>query len=162
MILGRAGQMGAPWWRALVPNRLGSVLEPVHHQLESVPTPQAPPPLSSSVRDRRRRPLAYYDEATHARRLVAMIYEESIAPAEILVAELQEMYAELMAELQWAERPWVMVSRHVRMQLGGRKTYAWVRNARGIQKRLRVYRFDAASCPAVAIASESPRLASAA
>ena len=79
-------------------------------------------------------PLAHYDDETHAKYLVYRIYEEAIAPAEILVADLREIYADLLIEFQWAERPWIMVSREVRTLLGGHKTYAWVRTARRLTR----------------------------
>ena len=115
-----------------------------------------------SPRCPRARPLAYYDDDTHARRLIALVYEEGLAPAEILAAELQQMYAELMAELQWKTRPWTMISRRVREQLGGAKTYAWIPSTRGAPRRLRVFRFGEAMSATAAAPNQTARLVSAA
>jgi hypothetical protein len=90
-----------------------------------------------------------------------MVYEDVGGPTEITAADLRRMYVELMSELGWAARPWVMISQRVRANLNERKTYAWVHPPRGAPKRVRVYRFRASSA-ITASPIETQRLASAA
>ena len=145
MRLAHASRAHCAWWRSVL-HRSKPVPKPVPNQLESVHSQDATLPVAMDhARVRKCQPLAHYDDETHAKFLVYRIYEEAIAPAEILVADLKEIYADLLIEFQWAERPWIMVSREVRTLLGGQKTYAWVRTARGNARRMRVYRFPPSS-----------------
>ena len=161
MTIGRvsAGLM-AGWFGAPVQSPSDSQ-PPAQPQSDSQTASTPPQSDSAPARRRRDRPLAYFDDATHAKRLVRMIYEDGLAPSEFTASDLKDVYCELMLELEWQPRPWNQLSKQLRLLgLGGpaqRKIYAWRPDARGVPRRRRVFRFLAEPPPAITATVSSLR-----
>ena len=75
-------------WSWSAPDQSESVAKPVQNQLESVHM-QAVLPMVDQSQLRKSQFLAHHDSETHAKYLVSRIYEEAIAPSEVLVADLR-------------------------------------------------------------------------
>lgn len=106
--------------------------------------PSAPTPDTRARRSARRRrlPGPYPDGQTpdaHAGRFLELLQERGIT-GDIIFEDIFGLYHKLLATIGWTPRPWAPVGRELRKLLGGKKTYAWFKDADGGSHRLRVYR----------------------
>jgi hypothetical protein len=89
------------------------------------------------------RQAAHFPPERHATELLNFLLEEVGAGADLLYPEVQDLYWQMCARINWAPRPWNPVGRELRKLLGKRKTYSWFDGVNGEQRRLRVYRLTA-------------------
>jgi hypothetical protein len=63
-----------------------------------------------------------------------------LAPGEVTARDLQAAYRNMVADVEWVQRPYNLVSAEVRKLLGGKKTYTDL-TVSGVKVRTRVFRF---------------------
>jgi hypothetical protein len=84
-------------------------------------------------------PLEQTPVADHVLRLLRWLQAADGVTGEILYRDLMNIYHEMCAEHRLQPCPWNVVSVEFTGLIGGRKTYTWVRDARGERHRLRKY-----------------------
>jgi hypothetical protein len=76
----------------------------------------------------------------HAQRLLTVLIQSGYEGKELLVADLQRLYAELCGQLNWRARPWNPLAKQFRLlTTGSHKPYRWFDFTDGIRRRVRVF-----------------------
>lgn len=101
-----------------------------------------PTRTDSRAQRKRQGPIEWHPDVVHAERLIRWMYEGDapLAPGQVTARDLQAAYRDMVAEVEWVERPYNCVSREVRKSLGGKKTYTDL-TVSGVKVRTRVFRF---------------------
>jgi hypothetical protein len=76
----------------------------------------------------------------HAQRLLTVLINSGFEGKELIVSELQKLYAQVCQELNWQPRPWNPLANQFRLlTTGPHKVYRWFDFADGIRRRVRVF-----------------------
>lgn len=93
-----------------------------------------------------------HDARAHAARLLTWlqvdspIHDDTGRPVDMLFADIIGAYTDMISDIHWERQPWETVGKHLRVLLGGHKTYAWV-VVDGERHRLRVFSIPAPPAP---------------
>ena len=76
----------------------------------------------------------------HAQRLLTVLNNSGFEGKELIVSELQKLYAQVCQELNWRPRPWNPLAKQFRLlTTGPKKVYRWFDVTDGIRRRVRVF-----------------------
>ncbi len=95
-------------------------------------------------------PNSHLGPEAHAARLISWLVNERCVTRGLLFNELLELYHEMTGSLGWCPLPWHPVGRELRKLLGGKKSYVWVTDDGGVDRRLRVYHLVAPAANVIA------------